>query len=190
MTFNDFHVQEQHFKSLVQHHAYKELILEALAVAVKAHEGQLRDEGEPYVTHPIRVASSLIEHVGAKDTATICAALLHDTVEDTGLSLEEIETTFGEPTATMVQALTRYKEETKLEKFHRTMKEPLSTRLIKACDWLDNLRSFKKRTDRGERWHRHLREAVEMYIPLAESTGNHWIINEMKKAYEVANSLT
>ena len=71
-----------------------EKITQAYKVAEKAHEGQLRTSGDPYITHPLAVASILLDY--CMDTDTICAALLHDTVEDTDVTLDELRKKFGE----------------------------------------------------------------------------------------------
>lgn len=160
-------------------------IKDALELAKKAHFEQKRDEGDPYIIHPIRVANTLIYDLGVDDIKMVLAALLHDVVEDAGILIKEIKRNFGERAARLVEALTRNKEkETKRKKFEKTLDGPRDALLIKSCDWLDNLRSFKFRQDRGERWRRHLDEAKEMYIPLARVSNNAWLIKEMEKAYE------
>ena len=113
----------------------KKLILQALKLATEKHKGQFRDEGPPYTTHCVRVASSLIEEAGIKDKNTIITALLHDTLEDTDLTSDEIRSIFGVKVSKMVAAITRDKEkETKQEKFEKTLKESKNIRSIKACD--------------------------------------------------------
>ncbi len=162
---------------------------DALTLAKRAHQGQKRDEGDPYVIHPIRIANMLISDLKVTDGNIIIAALLHDVVEDTGITLEEIKEKFGEEVGELVHLLTRDKEkETKKEKFEKTLRGSAEDKLLKACDYLDNLRSLLFRTDREERWQRHLREAEEMYIPMAEATRDEWLISEMKKAYRQALS--
>ena len=75
-------------------------ITEAYRYAEKAHDGQMRQSGEPYITHPIAVAQILVEL--GMDTETICAGLLHDVVEDTSSTIEEIKKIFGADVALMV----------------------------------------------------------------------------------------
>ena len=82
-----------------------EKITQAYKVAEKAHEGQLRTSGDPYITHPLAVASILLDY--CMDTDTICAALLHDTVEDTDVTLDELRKKFGEDVALMVDGVTK-----------------------------------------------------------------------------------
>ncbi|MDP2655946.1 MAG: HD domain-containing protein [bacterium] len=165
-------------------------LIRALDVAKSSHHGQKRDEGEDYVIHPIRVANTLVGAVGIGDVDVIVAALLHDVVEDTEVTLIEIGEIFGVIVAHYVSLLTRDAHmETKEEKFKKTLCRSQEVKLIKTSDWLDNLRSFRGRVDRGDRWQRHLREAQEMYIPLAQSTHNSYLIDEMIKAFEVAQGL-
>ena len=80
-------------------------IMRAFEVADKAHEGQMRSSGEKYITHPLAVASILLDY--CMDTDTICAALLHDVVEDTDVTLEELQKKFGEDVAVMVDGVTK-----------------------------------------------------------------------------------
>src|ERR1700678_3209631 len=81
------------------------LIRRAAEAAIAAHEGQFRRSGEPYITHPIAVAT-IVAELGL-DEQTVAAALLHDAVEDTGLTLETIEETFGEGVARVVDGVTK-----------------------------------------------------------------------------------
>jgi len=167
------------------------MVTEALQLAKQAHKGQERDEGDPYIIHPIRVANTFIYNLGITDVDTICAALLHDVVEDSDVSFNEIEKRFGKNVEKIVVILTRDKQkETKEEKLQETLRASKATQMLKACDWLDNLRSMPLRTDRGKRWHRHIKETKEMYIPLAEAVENKWLINEMAKAYKEAQDIS
>ena len=83
----------------------KEKILEALAFAEKAHDGQMRKSGEPYIIHPVATAVILIDM--GMDTETIIAALLHDVVEDTEVELSEVSQKFGEDVAALVDGVTK-----------------------------------------------------------------------------------
>ena len=178
--FQNLKTQEEKLRRDIKDKA----ILNALNLAKEAHKGQKRDEGDPYIIHPIRIGNILTYDLGIKDKDILIAGLLHDVIEDTSVTTEEIERKFGKKVSDMVSSLTRNKDkETKKEKFEKTLYASEEIRLLKACDWLDNLRSFVYRTDRGERWQRHLKEAQEMYIPLAKATGNKWLITEMEKAY-------
>lgn len=187
--FRDLELQENKLRDGIRSFIVLEqerlIIISALELAKKAHEGQKRDEGDPYIIHPIRIANTLIYDLKVIDADIIIAGLLHDVVEDTYVPLDEIKEEFGGSVAYFVRALTRDKaRETKREKFEKTINGMEEVKLLKACDWLDNLQSFVYRTDRGERWQRHLVEAKEMYIPLARATNNQWLLQEMKKAYD------
>lgn len=184
--FRDLIKQENLLRGAIKNFDAKEesFILKALELAKEAHNGQKRDEGDPYIIHPIRAAYTLINNLGVSDCNLICACLLHDVVEDTAVLLEEIERDFGERVADLVGFVTRGKEETKRDKFEKTIRASQEVKMVKVCDWLDNLRSCVYRTDRGERWQRHLQEDKEMYLPLAENIGDQWLIKEMNKAYK------
>lgn len=160
-------------------------ILEAVELATRAHEDQKRDSEDPFIIHPIRVANMLIYDLNITDTELIIAGLLHDVVEDSDITAGEIARQFGEPVGSLVIKLTRYEDkETKREKFEKDLIGPADVRFIKTCDWVDNLRSLPYSIKRDEKFERIKREAGEMYIALAEATGNDWLVSEMKKAYE------
>ncbi len=157
-------------------------IVGALGIARKFHAGQKRDGGQDYFIHPVRIANCLIFELSIKEPDIITAAILHDVVEDTPFTLKEVEAKFGKRVAVLVEKLTRIKGEiTKKEKFKKTLKESDEVRLLKSVDWLDNTRSTTLRKDRGERYFRHVREASEMYLPMAE-TVNDYLAAEIKKA--------
>lgn len=158
-------------------------IIKALELAKEKHADQYRDEGPPFVIHPIRVAIILISEIGIKDQDMITSALLHDIVEDTNLTIDELTCDFGDSIAQIVCALTRDKNlETKEEKYRKTLQTSKKIRLIKSCDWLDNMRSWKRidktHPSRGKfpRW---FNEAKAMYIPLAKSVDPE-IVTEME----------
>jgi (p)ppGpp synthase/HD superfamily hydrolase len=124
-------------------------ITHALLMAEKAHEGQKRNDGTPFVIHPIRCAIMLMAELGVDDPDMISIALLHDVVEDTPTTLDEVQQQFGEQIATMVDHLTRprptdEREEEKMErkavKFKELMKQDADTRLVKCTDMVDNYR--------------------------------------------------
>ena len=119
------------------------------------------------------------------ETNLIIASILHDVVEDSNTTIKEIRNDFGEKVVELVDKLTRDKEkETKQEKFQKLMKESEEVRLLKAVDWLDNLRSFPFRKVRDKRFFRHIKEASSMYLPMAESV-NSYIASEMKKVIRI-----
>ncbi len=156
-------------------------VLQALDFARKGHWGQLRYEGIPYIIHPIRTALILIEELNIKEPDVLSAALLHDIVEDTTITIEEIKNQFGPKISRLVKGLTRIrpKNETEKEKERNKLKwvqkigrSNKKIRLIKLCDILDNHRSmgfipknnpcFKK----IPRWKRELCR----YLPIAKKT--------------------
>lgn len=193
-NFLDINEAESKFLSLVNNFQLgdRRLILEALDLVKKKHSGQYRDEGPPYAIHPIRVATLLIEDLGIEDRDSVIAALLHDTVEDTDLTLEEVEKKFSSNISQMVSVLTRDKDtEPKQEKFKKILGENKLVRIIKACDWLDNMRSWSyipRNNPVRSKFPRWFHEAETMYIPLAETVDSK-LVQDMKKALASAQSL-
>ncbi|PIZ57038.1 hypothetical protein COY23_01980 [bacterium (Candidatus Torokbacteria) CG_4_10_14_0_2_um_filter_35_8] len=187
--FFDLDYQYQRLLKGIKDLPNKDRIISALDLAKKAHAGQKRDEGQDYFIHPVRVANTLVSDLSIKDSDLIVAAILHDTVEDTDTTLQEIKGKFGEKVAYLVKKLTREKQDDekeenkfaqKYKKFQELMKQSNKVRLLKACDLLDNLGSLPYRKDRGRRFFRHVREAREMYLPLAKSV-NTYIASKMEK---------
>ena len=126
-----------------------QLIEEAYLYAAQAHAGQLRASGEDYIIHPLGVAMILAE-IGM-DADTIAAGLLHDVVEDTGVTLEEIESNFGPVVARLVDGVTKLgrledlnkqeRQAENLRKMFLAMAEDLRVILIKLADRLHNMRT-------------------------------------------------
>lgn len=158
------------------------IILRALACAEAAHKGQYRDDGAPYVIHPIRVAKSLMYDFGYTTPSVVSAALLHDVVEDTSVSLGKIKKEFGAAVARIVEDVTdiRPKEETENEKIqrkrvklHSLRKRGITSRIVKCADLLDNMRSWPLLTKKHHSWKklpRWLDEARSTYLVLAQIT--------------------
>ena len=107
-------------------------ITEAYQYASKAHEGQMRQSGDPYITHPIAVAQILVEL--GMDTETICAGLLHDVVEDTASTLDEIKKRFGADVALMVDGVTKLTKMTYSSKEQRQAENVRKMLLAMAKD--------------------------------------------------------
>ncbi|RMF19942.1 MAG: bifunctional (p)ppGpp synthetase/guanosine-3',5'-bis(diphosphate) 3'-pyrophosphohydrolase [Bacteroidetes bacterium] len=154
----------------------KKLIRKAYEVAVQAHAKQRRKSGEPYILHPIEVARICAEEIGLGPTA-IVAALLHDVVEDTHITLEEIEAQFGKVIAKMVDGLTKLdatydSESPQAENFKKvlsTLVEDTRVVLIKMADRLHNMRTLDSMPH-----HKQLKIAAEtdyIYAPLAHRLG-------------------
>ena len=150
-----------------------EKITQAYKVAEKAHEGQLRTSGDPYITHPLAVASILLDY--CMDTDTICAALLHDTVEDTDVTLDELRKKFGEDVALMVDGVTKIglvplvsKEEQQAENIRKilmAMSKDIRVIIIKLADRLHNMRTLAARPPEKQR--KTSLETMNFYAPIA-----------------------
>ena len=125
-------------------------IVSAYELAEHYHEGQKRESGEPYITHPVSVAYILLEL--GMDTDTICGALLHDVVEDTPCTLEEIQKSFGSDVAMLVNGVTKLekveiftKDEQKAENIRKillAMSDDIRVIIIKLSDRLHNMRTL------------------------------------------------
>ena len=154
-----------------------DLIERAYQVALAAHEGQTRKSGEPYIHHPMAVAT-IVARQGLDD-ATIAAALLHDAVEDTNVELADLETAFGSDVALIVDGVT------KLERLHFDSKEDqqaasmrkmlvalakdLRVLIIKLADRLHNMRTLAALPEFKQQ--RTARETLDIYAPLAHRLG-------------------
>jgi GTP diphosphokinase / guanosine-3',5'-bis(diphosphate) 3'-diphosphatase len=158
--------------------ADEDLLNRAYVFAMKAHGSQLRASGDPYFHHPVEVAGIL---TGFKlDSASIATALLHDTVEDTGATLDEIERLFGRTVARLVDGVTKLNrlelqsaQTAQAENFRKlllAMSEDIRVLLVKLADRLHNMRTlhFIKSPDKRRRI---AAETMEIYAPLAERIG-------------------
>jgi len=150
---------------------------DAYAFAQKAHAGQMRKSGEPFVHHPIEVALILAElHL---DTATLKAALLHDTVEDSEVTLDEVRELFGDEVAELVDGVTKLgkiefesmseAQSNNLRKMLIAMAKDIRVILIKLADRLHNMRTLSAL--REDRRIEKARETMEIYAPLAHRLG-------------------
>jgi len=154
-----------------------ERVIEAYAMAADAHEGQSRHSGEPYLTHPVAVATAVAEL--GMDTETVLAALLHDAVEDTTLSLGEIEAAFGAEVAAMVDGVTkldRVQFDSKQAQQAASMRKMLvaiakdwRVLVIKLSDRLHNMATLGVMPEWKQR--RIAQETLDVYAPLAHRLG-------------------
>jgi GTP pyrophosphokinase len=163
-----------------------DVIRKAYVYAASAHEGQVRLSGEPYLSHLLAVADSLAET--GFDEATICAGLLHDTVEDTKATLEEIEEKFGEEVADLVDGVTKLnlipfdtKEEAQAENIRKmilAMSHDIRVLLIKLADRLHNMRTL--RFQKAHKQKRISQETMDIYVPLANRLGLYRLRQELE----------
>lgn len=165
---------------------------EAFNFALKAHGGQRRESGEPYINHPLQVASILAELEA--DRPTIVSALLHDVVEDTPQTLDSLRASFGDEIAALVDGLTKIstlsyasKEERQVENLRKiflAMARDVRVVLIKLADRLHNLRTLNYLTTQKQE--EIARETLEIYAPLASRLGVYklkWELEDLSFRY-------
>jgi len=163
------------------------LINRAYVFAMKAHGGQKRASGDPYFSHPVEVAYKLTQY--KLDTASIVTALLHDTVEDTEVTLEDVETSFGKEIRNLVDGVTKLSRlEGKSDNLNQAenfrklliaMSEDLRVLLVKLADRLHNMETLKY-IKNPEKRQRIARETVEIYAALAERIGMRNLKDELQ----------
>ncbi len=182
-------VTPDEFVSMLEENAYDgldtELVRKSLRYAEKAHEGQKRKSGEPYITHPVGTALILMEL--RMDSASVAAALLHDVVEDTPVTLQDVEEEFGPEIARLVEGVTKIstlkfnnpngrrkmsKPEQQVENLRKmllAMTDDLRIILIKLADRLHNLSTLGALPE--EKQKRIAKETLDIYTPLAHRLG-------------------
>ncbi len=156
----------------------------AYATAELAHEGQLRKSGDPYITHPLAVTTILAEL--GMDPATLAAALLHDTVEDTAYSLPALTSDFGDEIAMLVDGVTKLDKVTygdaaqaeTVRKMVVAMARDIRVLVIKLADRLHNARTWRYVSEESAQ--RKARETLEIYAPLAHRLGMNTIKWELE----------
>ena len=163
------------------------LINRAYVFSLKAHGSQRRASGDPYFTHPLEVAGLLADM--RLDTGSIVTGLLHDTVEDTVATLDDISAQFGAEIAQLVDGVTklsqlelqsdRAKQAENFRKLVLAMSRDLRVLLVKLCDRLHNMRTLGDIPDAGKR-QRIARETLEIYAPLSERIGMHAVKDELE----------
>jgi guanosine-3',5'-bis(diphosphate) 3'-pyrophosphohydrolase len=162
------------------------LVRRAYQFAAQAHDGQTRKSGDPYVTHPLSVAQIITEL--KLDVASVCAGLLHDCVEDTSATVEQLGELFGKEVAFLVDGVTKLgklpystREEQQAENFRKmllAMARDIRVILVKLCDRLDNMRSLNHLPP--EKQERIAAETMQIYAPLANRLGIQWVKVELE----------
>ena len=190
-TIQEFQSPQQLYRDLVlrvqKYHPSDDITLieKAYLLAAKAHENQVRKSGEPYIIHPLYVAIILADL--EMDKETIAAGLLHDVIEDTVMTEDEIKERFGEDVALLVDGVTKLeqlnftsesgdKAEDRLEiqaenlrKMFLAMAKDIRVILIKLADRLHNMRTLKYKSPESQQ--RIARETMEIYAPIAQRLG-------------------
>jgi GTP diphosphokinase / guanosine-3',5'-bis(diphosphate) 3'-diphosphatase len=171
-----------------------DLIRRAYAYGKQMHDGQMRQSGEPYFTHPVAVAAILTEQ--RLDDATIVTALLHDTIEDTKSTYAEVSRQFGEEVAELVDGVTKLtnlqlsstqsQQAENFRKLFMAMSKDLRVILVKLADRLHNMRTIKSM--RAEKQAQKARETMEIFAPLAGRMGMQWMREELEDlSFKVLN---
>ena len=169
-----------------------DLIRKAYNYAYENHKGQKRISGEPYIIHPVQVAY-ILSTLGLDDS-TICAALLHDVVEDTDITKQDLENEFGKEIAELVDGVTKLSklkyasmEEQQVENYRKmflAMGKDIRVILIKLADRLHNMRTLKYLT--RDRQIANANETMELYAPLANRLGMYslkWELEDLSFKY-------
>jgi len=179
---------EELHKSIQEYYPEADLapVDKAYEFAIEKHKGQTRKSGEPYYLHPVEVAQTLTKL--RLDIPTITAALLHDTVEDTEVSIEEIEKNFGPEVKSLVDGLTKLSkynfkstQEAQAENFRKmiiAMAKDIRVIMIKLADRLHNMRTLNHLTE--EKQQRIAQETLDIYAPIAHRLGISWLKIELE----------
>ena len=190
-VLESYHALEDKVKAY-NHNLDTKRLFAAFQFADNAHSGQLRKDSSPYITHPLAVAEIVAEL--ELDTDSIIAALLHDCIEDTGATHEDIAKLFGAPVADLVEGVTKLtrvqytsKEEEQMENLRKmlmAMAKDIRVILIKICDRLHNMRTMEYQTPRKQR--EKALETMEIYAPIAHRLGMQkikWELEDLSLQY-------
>jgi GTP pyrophosphokinase len=163
-----------------------DLINKAYVYASRMHDGQRRKSGDAYFIHPVAVADIIADM--RLDASSVCAALLHDVVEDCEVDVSDIETVFGDEVAFLVDGVTKLgkvnfasREDRQAESFRKmlvAMARDIRVLLVKLADRLDNMRTLDHMSESAQE--RIARETLEIYAPLAGRLGIQWLKAELE----------
>ncbi len=177
MTDYNLHLKELNELMDGQGHSYdRELVEKAFWYAVEAHKGQLRQSGEEYCTHPFSVAKILVSL--GMDSAAVAAGLLHDVIEDTSATAENIKNEFGEEVLTLVDGVTKLgklpisakeQQSENIRKMLVAMAQDIRVIIIKLADRLHNMRTIDAKSDQKQR--DISLETIEVFAPIAHRLG-------------------
>ena len=173
-----------------------ETLSKAYTFALNAHKDQKRDSGDPYLTHPVAVASILTDL--KLDSATIATGLLHDTIEDTKTTYKTVEKEFGKEVADLVDGVTKISEiegkiieNSKAENIRKLIlatSKDIRILLVKIADRLHNMRTLNSISDKNRKT-RIAKETMEIYAPLADRMGMNHIRDELEDlSFKTLNS--
>ena len=164
-----------------------DLLNKAYVFSAKMHNGQTRKSGEPYLVHPMEVAGILAGDM-RMDVASVCTGLLHDAIEDTLATYDQIQQIFGKEVAELVDGVTKLskmqfatKEERAAENFRKmllAMARDIRVILVKLADRLHNMRTLEHLP--AEKQMKVARETLDIYAPLANRLGMHWMKAELE----------
>ena len=171
-------------------------LTKAYKFALEAHKNQKREEGIPYISHPVAVANILTEL--KLDSATITTGLLHDTVEDTKATYESVKKQFGKEVADLVDGVTKISaleekavENSRAENFRKLIiatSKDIRVLLVKLADRLHNMRTINHLKDKDKKI-RKAKETMEIYAPLADRMGMNTIRDELEDlSFSILNS--
>jgi len=165
----------------------REKVRRAFEFSARAHSGQMRASGQPYITHPVAVASIVADM--KLDVESICAALLHDVIEDTPMVIEQISSEFGVEVANIVNGVSKLDQlsfsnrgEAQVERFRKmmlAMVDDIRVILVKLADRLHNMRTLE--AVKPEKRVRVAKETLEIYAPIANRLGINWLKLELEE---------
>jgi len=163
-----------------------DLVERAYIYSARIHEGQVRLSGEPYLSHPLEVAGLLTEL--KLDPVSVAAGLLHDTLEDTKATMEDLTGLFSEPVAHIVEGVTKLsrlafrssetRQAESIRKMILAMADDIRVVLIKLCDRLHNMRTLQFQNERKQ--NKIAQETLDIYAPIANRLGIYWIKTELE----------